>query len=161
MATSNREPILARLVAIAETMQPTTIINVFRNRDLVKQEQRPAIVILDGDESASLIGGRRYITSGTPAFAPQLMVMSPEIYIVLPDERPQNTKLGTTDNIGTLLNSIRDDLIGRITADATLKTLMGSNGGIVLQRVATALKSGSPLDGQMRLDLELTYLLNP
>lgn len=156
-----RELILEQLVTICETFKPTDIKNVFRNRDLVKQEQRPAIVVLDGDETGVLIGGRRVVQTGQAAFAPQLMTMAPEIYIVLPDERPTNTKHGTTENIGTLLNDFHQRVIEKIANDATLLALLGSNGGIVLQRVATALKSGLPLDGQMRLDFEFTYVLNP
>lgn len=158
---AKRELILQRLVAICETFKPTDIKNVFRNRDLVEQGQRPAIVILDGDESGVLIGGRRIVQTGQAAFTPQLMTMAPEIYIVLPDERPTNIKNGTNTNVGTLLNDFHQRVIEKIANDAILLALLGSNGGIVLQRVATALKSGLPLDGQMKLDFEFTYLLNP
>jgi hypothetical protein len=161
MAVDKREQILLRLVDIAKTV--SGIVTVVRNRGLLDNDKRPSINILDGDERAVLTGGNKVLQR--PGFTPQIMLMTPEVWILLKDQRPSNKKDdngdGSGENIGSILNAFRLDIVQKITTDATLLALLGSNGGIVLNGTTAALKTGTVLDGQMRLDFGLQYVFNP
>jgi len=150
-----RELILARISAI--TVAEATgagITSCVRNRGLRSNEQRPACVLLDGDETAKLVHDSRRKGRAT-MLTPQVMIMRPELYILLKEDRPSN------DDIGPELNAKRLLIVKAIAEDVPLVTLLGSNGSIVYNGCVTDLKSGSPLTGQMRLDFAYTYTFFP
>lgn len=147
-----REQILTRCLEILTTVaanDPTATVK--RNRGNMKQDARPAFVLLDGDETARLTGDRR----GRVRMATQLMTMRPQFFVLLKDTKPQN------ENIGQDLNAYRVRLIEALASDTTLANLIGSNGDIALAGVETDLKSGSSVAGEMRLDFNITYVLDP
>ena len=155
-----REEILERLRAIALAAQTGAgIVTVVRNRQLLQNEERPAMVILDGDErpafTPNAAAADRYA-----GVRPVLTKMSPELYLLLDEARPTGLT-AAAENVGTVLNDKRIKLCNAITNDAALKALLGSNGGIFYNGCVTDLKSGSPLTGQMRLDFSFNYLFNP
>jgi hypothetical protein len=152
-----RELILVRLLAIA--VAQADFVTAVRNRGLLSTEARPAIVLMDGDETPVLTHGGRSnrARSGTiMALTPQVMQMKPELYITLPENDP-----AIQETLGTLLNVKRRLLVRAIAEDEALLLLLGSNGNIIYNGCATDLKSGSSLKGQMRLDFLLNYTFFP
>jgi len=148
-----REAILERISAIILTPGLGFASSV-RNRGLRQNEQRPACVLLDGDESPKLVHNNR--RSGRASMlTPQIMIMRPELYVLLVEKRPTNVEVGQD------LNAKRIALVAAIAEDTALATLLGSNGGMVYNGCVTDLKSGSALTGQMRLDFAYTYTFYP
>lgn len=157
MAVDKRELILKRLVEILTTV--TGAVTVVRNRGWLSQDERPALYLMDGTERERLTGdrgrGSKVPTHGHERMTPQIMTMKPEMFIVLKSRKPQN------DGIGEAVSAMRNDIIRAIAVDTTLQSLTGSNGAIAYIGLDTDLRSGSPAEGQMRLDWEFTYVLDP
>jgi len=147
-----REAILERVSAICLTVPGFS--SSVRNRGLRSNEQRPACVLLDGDESSKLVHDTRN-KGRAGAMTPQIMIMRPELFVLLPEKRPTNV------DVGQDLNEKRIALIAAIAEDASLAALLGSNGGVVYNGCVTDLKSGSAATGQMRLDFAYTYTFIP
>jgi len=150
-----REQILVRLEDILALVEG--IETVARNRGLMSNDKRPAIILLDGDESVTVQSPRR---SNYPGLTPTINRARPEIYVLLKEERPTNITAGGK-TVGTELNRLRIDITTRIATDAALLALMGSNGGMRYLGCATDLKSGSSLSGEMRLDFSFDYVFDP
>jgi hypothetical protein len=158
--TDKREGILVRLAAICVAEQTAAgIVRVVRNRALLKNEDRPAIVLLDGDEKPASFQPQAR-TNSRYVIRPQLTRMSPELYVLLDEARPIGEGADGL-GIGSVLNDKRIKLCAAIYADTALAALLGPNGGIVYNGCATDLKSGSALTGQMRLDFAFTYMFDP
>lgn len=153
-----RNNILNALITIGRDV--TGIESTFRNRGLLSNDKRPCIVLLDGDETPRLSVDTRRIKGRAAMMAPQIVQMRPELYILPKEARPTG-HVEPTENIGDTINQYRIDLLRAIWADVTLANLIGSNGSIVYNGMATDLKSGSPLSGQMRLDFIINYVLRP
>lgn len=150
-----REAILERLVELAgeEYIAAATVV---RNRALLKQDVRPAIAILDGDESARITGdGLGRGQNGRVGMTPQIMVMRPEIYFILDSRKIQNV------GVGQDINAFRMTLISVIARDPALLSILGSSGSIAYMGMVTDLKSGSRLDGEVKFDFAFNYLLDP
>lgn len=158
-----REQILARLLELM-TEEYIAAKTACRNRSLTKNDERPAISILDGDERAILTGdqlGRG--RNGRPGMPFQLMTMTPQIY-VLPNN--SNLLLPTDDAafsvvVGPLINDFRLTIVRVIAQDPVLQSILTSSGSMAYLGMDTDLKSGMRLDGQARLDFAFTYLLDP
>lgn len=146
-----REQIILRLMAIAATIDG--IETVVRNRGLLKDEQRPAIVILDADESPASPSVTKIPSRG--GIMPSLINMRPEMYYLEKEARIQNVQ------IGEKLNAVRMLVCAAIANDADLKALLGPNGGIIYNGAITDLKSGSALTGEMKLDFTYRYVFDP
>lgn len=147
-----REAILARLFVLIGSV--SGIKSAVRNRGLLDNDVRPATVLMDGDEQERTPRVGRNLT-GRGAMTPVMMTLRPQIFVVMDTRLPQNASIGTD------LNAIRTALIEALAGDATLLSLVGSNGDIVYNGLETDLKSGSSLDGQARLDFSITYPLDP
>jgi len=147
--SDKREQILLRLKAILETIP--TIVTVVRNRGLMDNDSRPAAYLLDGDESFRLTGDRK----GRVTMSQELITMRPQIFVIGKSLKPQN------EGVGAALNGYRIGIIRAIAQDAALLALVGSNGDIAYNGCETDLKNGSLLDGQLRLDFAITYVLDP
>jgi hypothetical protein len=149
-----RELILVRLKGILEDVKTElSVVTVARNRGLLKNEKRPALVVLDGDERFRLTNDRHRGRAGM--MAPSIQIMNPEIYILLDEARP------ITDETGTKLNQMRIVLVHAIATDSALATLVGSNGNVVYNGCVTDLKSGGALSGEMKLDFAIQYVFDP
>lgn len=148
-----REEILTQFLAIAVAVKTAdvSIKTAIRNRGWKENEARPAIILLDGDETGNLneLKGRAGL------MRPQLVTMRPELYVILDERRLKN------ETVGEDLNAYRLALAVAIASDQTMATLLGSNGKVVYNGCTTDLKSGSALTGQMRLDFAFTYLFVP
>jgi hypothetical protein len=151
-----RELILARIAALC--VETAGFVSAVRNRALLKTDKRPAVILLDGDEFPVLThGGRqnRARSGRMMMLTPSIMQLRPELYVLMPEDRPTN------QDIGPALNQKRVDLCKAIAEDEQLIMLLGSNGNIIYNGCATDLKSGSALTGQMRLDFYYNYTFFP
>ena len=153
-----REDILARIFQIltdlAATIRlndATTVPTVARNRGLMQQDVRPVFILLDGDERTRLDGDRR----GRVRMSPSLVTMNPQVFVVMKSRLPQN------ENLGQEMNELRLQMIHALVTDETLIGLLSANGDMNYLGNETDLKSGSNLEGQMRLDFAMTYVLDP
>lgn len=151
----NRELILDRLLVLGKTLPG--IKDGWRNRGQRKNDQRPCVVVMDGDESSSV--GQAPRGRGA-SFSPQVVVMRPEIYILMDEKRPVNENNDGV-NIGTELNSFRIALMNILAKDAQLLALLGPNGNIAYEGCVTDLKSGANASGEMRIDFTFTYPFVP
>jgi hypothetical protein len=144
-----RELILKRLVEVCQGV--AGIATVVRNRGLLSDEQRPAIVVLDADELGTTFGP----SQSNAAFMPSINTMKPEIYYLAKEARVRNEQIGET------LNAARLAICTAMANDTALRALLGPNGGIQYNGCVTDLKSGTSLTGEMRLDFWLKYVFNP
>lgn len=150
-----RELILVRLVELMseEYIAAQTVV---RNRGLLQQDDRPAVAILDGDERARLTGdGQGRGNGGRVGMGPQLMTMTPQLFIVPKSVKPANVGIGTT------VNEFRDTIVRVVAQDPQLLSILGGNGSVAYMGMETDLKSGANLDGQARLDFSFTYFFDP
>lgn len=151
-----REASLERLLTIAEgvTGFKTKLRNVGVNTD----DKKDAVILLDGDESVLTAPPSR---GRGPTLMPTMIMRStPQLFILLKELRPQQTDADHV-NVGTRLNNYRIALINAVANDATMATLLGSNGSVVYNGCETDLKSGSSLSGTMRMDFAFTYPIIP
>jgi hypothetical protein len=151
MPVDKRELILSRVLVIMQGLAGIT--TVARNRGLMTNEKRPAMILLDGDEvSTKLPNPPR---SRSAAQFPQVNTMRPEMYILLQEDRPTNL------TVGQQLNAFRIALSAAIATDTALAALLGPNGSIYYYGCVTDLKSGAALSGQMKVDYQLSYVFDP
>lgn len=140
-----REAILVRLLELGQDLKG--IKKAYRNRDEVSENERPAFVIFDADETAedSDPGGR-------PVNAPRRVIMNPEIYIVL-GQSPAK--------VGTDLNGFRAAFLKSVFTDAALKALTLDGQGIRYEGSATGLSRGRKMEATLGVSLSFTYVLRP
>lgn len=150
MTTDRRELVLVRLLAILATVPPIQV--VVRNRGELPAEKRPAIVLLDGDETARLNVAQ---SRGRLTAAPCFVDMTPEIFVVMDAREPPNALIGKD------MNTLRIAIVRAIYADADLKTILSSNGEIRYGGTSTDMASGRSMEGQMHIRLVFTYPLLP
>lgn len=148
--TDRRELILVRLAAILETVP--TIVVVVRNRGELPADQRPAIALLDADETArpGVPQSRGRLTA-----VPCLVDMVPEIYVVMDPREPPN------EAIGKDMNTLRVAIVKAIMFDAELAAILGGNGDIRFIGCQTDMASGRTMEGQMHIRMAFTYVLKP
>lgn len=141
----SREAILARLLVIAGDVDG--VAKAYRNKDEIPETSRPAIVILDGDETAD-----EGDPSRRPITAPRRISMTPELYILL---------AGTPANVGTNINLLRAKFVQAIMTDAMLIGLTLDGVGIRYEGCSTGLSRGRSMEGEMGLSFTFTYILQP
>ena len=149
-----REELLAQLEAALATV--AGVVTCVRNRGLLRDEQRPAIVILDGDEQTDV----QALPSRTANMAKSMVTAKPEIFFLSKEYRPVNKK-SDEKNIGTVLNEARAAVTAKIAGDSVIRGLLGPNGRLQYTGCITDLKSGSALSGEMRMDFSFTYVFDP
>lgn len=140
--SDSREAILARLAVVLDSV--TGIKCAARNRASVDRDKRPAAYLYDGDEAAEVEqkSGR----------SPALITMTPEIYIVAGE---------SAEDIGTKLNTLRGAVLAAVLTDAPLAALAGPHGRVTYAGCATALSRGRTMEGEMGLNIAITYTLKP
>jgi hypothetical protein len=148
--TDRREQILARLLVILESVGGVMV--AVRNRGELPPAKRPAAILLDADEIARDPPPQN---RGRLTLAPNLVDMSPELYVVMDQREPQN------DSIGEDMNALRVAILKEIMSDDPLAALLGSNGDIQYNGCETDMASGRSLEGQMHIRLTFTYVLRP
>lgn len=127
--------------------------SVVHNRDELPKELVPGIIVLDGDETKDTRAlpppGR-----GAPV-SPQIMRMTPEIYVVLDVRKPQNK------NVGEDLDAVRAAIVNLVLADSQLPTLVGQMGQIIYDGCVTDLARNRTMRGQMGLSFTFVYPFIP
>lgn len=145
--SDKREEILNRLLEIAALVEGVTAAE--RNNLNLNEKKLPAIVIMEGDEEPSLsVDERRHY----PTLRPIPMVMVPEVCILGADDASE---------IGTTLNTLRVRFIKAAMSDATLATILGSNGAVAYRGLMSDMGLGRTNIGRMALRLAITYMLSP
>jgi hypothetical protein len=142
-----RELILQRLLAIGTEIGGFAV--VARNERRLDELALPAFVLLDGDEVAfdGDVPG-----PGQPNKRFVRLTMSPEI--VFKVDR-------ASEDVGSVLNAHRLDLIRAVLNDADLPALHTRAGHVFLQGSATQLAYGRSMAGEMAVSFGITYLLRP
>jgi hypothetical protein len=148
--TDRREQILARLLAILESVGGVRV--AVRNRGELPPAKRPAVILLDADEIARTAPPQQ---RGRLTMMPNLVDMSPEIYVVMDQREPQN------ESIGEDMNALRIAIMKAIMSDDPLAAILGSNGDIQYNGCETDMASGRSLEGQMHIRMTFTYALRP
>jgi len=163
--TDRREQILQRLLAILTAIatswrnDPSATIpsgipvkEVVRSRGEMPPEKRPAIMLLDAGEVArpGVAQSRGRLTAG-----PQLVDMTPEIYVVMDLREPDNELLGED------LNAMRMVILKAIMFDGELATILGGNGSIRFAGAQTDLGEGRFMEGKMIIQMTFGYPLIP
>jgi hypothetical protein len=156
MSDDTREDILVRIFEIMQTV--TGITTNVRNRGLMKNEARPAQVLLDGDEEPRLSVLTQRFKGDASLMMPQIMTLRPQVYFLPKEKRPNNND---PDNIGSEANAWRLQFLQKLWSDAPLAAILGSNGSLVYNGCETDLKSGSAMSGEIRLDFIANYVLQP
>lgn len=143
MTEDRREEILTRLLAVYKSIAGND--NVFRNRDEISEDNRPGIVLLDGDEvkSDTIDASGR----GRPSNAPVIIEMSPEAFILVK---------GKPDEVGSTLNEWRAKMLKAVCEDTSLNELCLE---IRYESFTTALATGRSMEGQARLNMTFVYAL--
>jgi hypothetical protein len=136
-----REAVLARLLEIAQSIPGVRL--ALRNTRSISDSARPAIIILDGDES------RRTGSSGR---GPALMDMTPEIYVL---------RGGKPEDVGADLNALRTAFLKAALFDEALAGIIGANGEVVFEGTQTDLASGRTIAGNMGLSIRIAYPFIP
>lgn len=145
-----RELILLRLLAIGKAI--TGIKSGWRNRGELKEDKRPAFVLLDGSENNPTPNEGR----GHQGFAIHLMDLRPQIFILLvPRDTPKN------EGVGEELSAWRAKLLKAFASDQQLLDLVGPNGSIIFRGMQSDMQSGSALYGELQFDFGIRYVLNP
>jgi hypothetical protein len=144
-----REQILNRLFDVLKTIPGVK--QWVRNRAELPNEDRPAITQMDADETAN----PNAFQKGRIGVSPSLVTCTPEIYVVLDDRKPDNL------NVGQDLNAFRVLIVKAVRDDATLKSLVGSNGEIRYNGCNTDLGRDRNLVGEMLISLSFVYPFIP
>lgn len=153
--TDKREAILERLLDILDDVPHLMGYDeqtVFRNRGELKGDKRPSLVLLDGTEYAKNSVERK----GRVFMSATVMTMTPQIFVLLKERT-----LPTNEGVGEELNAFHSAITRAIATDSELAELCGPNGQVSLRRVETDMQTGSTLQGQMRMDFAIDYVLDP
>jgi hypothetical protein len=148
--TDRREQVLTAILAALKEV--SGVQSVIRNRGALLADMRPAVVLLDGDENSRdpPPQGR-----GQLSLSPNLIDLTPEIYVVMDTRLPQN------EGIGEDMNALRVLILTALMSNAALIAVLGSNGDIKYDGCETDMASGRSMEGQMHLRLTFTYVLRP
>lgn len=142
---SRREPILVRLLAIGETLFPA---RAWRNRNDISGNVAPSFNLRDGSEVTDEGKGEKP-RRGQVSSMLECAVMSPTLQVMVSTRR---------ENIGTSLNTYRDQLIIAILGDAELKSLCGSSYGLIrYSGCDVEVDSGEGSEGRIDVNFELRY----
>lgn len=144
-----REQILSRLFDVLKTV-PGPVVHV-RNRGDLPPDMRPGLTMLDADEQAS----EKAFNRGRIAAAPNLVVMTPEIYVTLKSQKPSNATTGQD------LNTLRAAILKAVLLDRGLQDLVGTNGEIRYDGCITDLARGRDMIGEIGISVSFVYPLNP
>lgn len=157
MPVTTREDILKKLLAIYQTVPDIT--TIVRNRGLMTNEMRPAIVLMDGDEQEGLRPPRNG-RGGSSVVYRTTKVMRPQTFVLLRTAAPTN-KDSAGEDVGTKLNEYRVEIVRRVLDNTDLRALLGSNGSLNYVGSETDLRSGAAMAGQIRVDFTITYVFDP
>lgn len=127
--------------------------NVVRNRNDLQADKVPGIIILDADEVKDMRQTQPNPGMKQTRMPPQMMKMTPEIYVVLDVRGVQN------ENVGKDLNTARLAILNAIMTDGQLQDIVGANGNITYDGCVTDLARNRTMKGQLGISVTFTYPL--
>jgi hypothetical protein len=144
--TDQRELIMVRL---AEVVNVTGVKTVSRNRVDFDETQLPAVGVLEGDEEvAENTLGRSARASGRP----YIVTATPQVFIRVG---------GTSENIGSDLNTLRASVIKALLSDADLTGMSMDDGGMQYAGMQSMLHAARSMIGATAMVFVIKYLLYP
>lgn len=152
MPATNKEAVLSLVWTALQTVPDVT--TRVRNRGLLDNEQRPALVMMDGDVSEGLSPPRNGRGASQVVLA-TTKVLRPQIFVLLKTIKPRN------EEIAEILAPYEKEVTSRVLTNAPLRALLGSNGGLSYAGSETDLKSGAEMAGQIRFDFSITFVFDP
>lgn len=151
--TTRREALLVHLFEVLKTVPDVR--STWRNKAALPNDERPAVYLLDGDETnANPDLGTNRGRGPSPAH-PYLLHLLPQIHIALDDRTVENN---TT--VGPDLNKLLEEIQYRITHDDELRELVTANGDIVYLGLQSDLGVGRTMLGQYQINWRLQYPAN-
>ena len=149
-----REAILAQVEVLLGSLPADVapFAAVYRNRGELKETMRPAVVLLDGTETTV----QNYNTPRNSRMAPHLIELRPQIFAVM-----KKRELDLASEYGPELSSYRMAILRALFGDQTLSGLIGTNGKIEYRGALTDMQTGSTFQGELQINLAITYLLAP
>lgn len=147
-----RELILARLETLLASIDDAPAENVFRNRAVLPEDKRPAMVLLDGVEDVSLSGGPKS-SRGPAAY---FCTLRPQIFAVL-----QRREIPEAGQIGPELSQYRVAIMAAVMHDDDLLEIVETNGMIEYSGSETDMQTGSTMEGQLQMNFAFRYRLDP
>jgi hypothetical protein len=142
-----REQILARVVDVAKTVDPS-ITKAYRNDPSLSEADAPFIMVVDGDEEAS--DGD---PAGRDALTPRHVTMTLAVSFIVSDDPA---------TLGTKMNALRAELIKAVLSDATLLGFTVNGKSIRYAGTDTAVVQGQDgIIGQIDVSFAFTYIMRP
>jgi hypothetical protein len=163
-SVDRRAMILDRLVELLQnftiqltgtTLSGPVTTQFVHNRGELPSDKAPGVILLDADEARDPRLVARAPGRSTTPVRPQLMRMTPEIYIVLDVRKPLN------ENVSTDLSKARAALLSLVMLDQQLAQIVGANGEIVYDGCLTDLARNRVMKGQMGVSFTFVYPLSP
>lgn len=140
-----RELILARMATLLSGM--TGVVKFWRNYAGANVTQRPAVILLDGTEVATLPSGRDRMSNNVYSLQPQ-------IFVLLADDSKDDNA-----NVAANIAAWRIKIIQTLGSDATLHGLLTSNGGIDYNGLETDMQNGMLMRGEVQFNFSIRYPL--
>jgi hypothetical protein len=141
-----RELILDRLDVILSTVPG--VVRAKRNDPSVPEGLRPASLLLDSDEDMDPRGAGR----NRPSFAPFIVNMRPEIYLLLE---------GEPEEAGRDLNALHDEVLSLVLRDGPLLALTLDGKGVKYEGARAGFGLGRQMEAEMAMDFTITFYENP
>lgn len=141
-----------RLSVIVQTVAENLHAHYFRNRGELPDEKRPAIVLFDADEVSE---PPIQSNSVRPAASANLVHLTPQIIVILKDDKPHNA------NVGPLLAEFRLAILSSVITDTELIGLIGKNGSFRFNGCATDLGRERTCIGEMQVSMSFIYAFKP
>lgn len=139
--TDRREEIMQALLAACQSLDGVT---AYRNRNMLAEEQRPAIVVMDGDETSEELSASRQ------GLAPRHVRMQPLVQLLVSDQAA---------DIGSTLNALRARVIAAVLEDQPLASLTHNERGAAYLGLQMMIDNGRRIEGVLVLAFEVTYIL--
>ena len=139
-----REEILVQILTVLDGIQSGAF--VMRNVTAISDDQRPAVVLVDGEEDADEGDANPFGT------APRRVIMRPQIYCFVSEQ---------DELVGTALNNMRVLIVKAILEDPTLRQLSLQNNGVSYEGANFIAESGRRIEGALGLQFAVRYILRP
>lgn len=148
--TTRREAILSRLEQILKTVP--NAVSVWRNRAALANDMRPALYLLDGDETNPFANQGTNRGRGPNKGFPYILHMTPQVHVALENRSTEDNK-----DVGPDLNTFLKEIQDRISNDTQLHDLVTPNGDIVYLGLQSDLGVGRTMAGQYQINWRLQY----
>lgn len=140
IASDRREQILARLATVLAGLGA----GFGRNDPDIPDTALPKITLLDADEDAR----KDTFDRGRPPYGPNLISLTPEVYITLAADTPEQAGEAMSEWESTIVSAVLNDA-----------TLVGLCHEIQFHGIETAVETSRGVVGQMSLDFSFWYRL--